>query len=272
MNRRALLVTLFTLAVAAASLWNLVSLKLENLLRPSWPEMTTLAWYAAFAVILAAAAVAMWSRRWWILVPALAVVVAAGFLPRVVDVTVLAEEAAVEVSEDTAAEMAFQEQHLEWSDAVATRGEEGTPWTAEEGLAFLDFAASSDLTWRGLPDHTPQAFALLAEALETNVLDPDALTTAAPVADSPAVTLTLLWYDRHIRPTSPRTIKRYDWEILQMLVAAGADLTADDAAALRADLAKTVIDEGGRFIRLEWGEVEPPPPEPEPEPEETGAQ
>jgi hypothetical protein len=57
-----------------------------------------------------------------------------------------------------------------------------------------------------------------------------------------------------------------------MLVAAGADLTADDAAALRADLAKTVIDEGGRFIRLEWGEAEVPPvQEPESEPEETGA-
>jgi hypothetical protein len=257
---------LVTLAVAAASLWNLVSFKLEHLMRPSWPEMTMLAWYAAFAVILAAAAVAFWSKRWWVLVPALAIVLAAGFLPRVADPFALAEKVAEDQAEGAEFELEFQEAHLEWSDDIATRAADGPPWTADEGFAFLDFAATSDLTWRSLPDHTPQAFALVEEALAENVLDPDALTTATPVADSPAVTLTLLWYDRRIRPGSPRAIKRHDWEILQMLVAAGADLTADDAASLRADLAKTVIDGGGRFISLEWGEVATPP-EPEPEPE-----
>jgi hypothetical protein len=156
------------------------------------------------------------------------------------------------------------------------------PATGEEveGFAFLEFAADSDLTWRSLPDHTPQAFALVEEALAEKILDPDALTTAAAVADSPAVTLTLLWYDRRIRPGSPRAFDRHDWAVLQMLVAANADLTADDAATLREDLAKIVIDDGGRFIGLEWGEIETPP-EPEPEieaapvedaPEDTGAE
>jgi hypothetical protein len=237
--------------------------------------MTLSAWYAAFAVILLAAAIAFWSKRWWILAPALAVVLAAGFLPRAVDVAVLAEEEAVEISEDTAAEMAFQEQHLAWSDDIATRVEESRPWTADEGFAFLEFAADSDLTWRSLPDHTPQAFALVEEALAEKILDPDALTTAAGVADSPAVTLTMLWYDRRVRPGSPRAIDRHDWAVLQMLVAANADLTADDAAPLREDLAKIVIDDGGRFIRLEWGEIEAvpvAPPEAEIAPVEDGTE
>jgi hypothetical protein len=65
-----------------------------------------------------------------------------------------------------------------------------------------------------------------------------------------------------------------------MLVAANADLTADDAAPLREDLAKIVIDDGGRFIGLEWGEIETVPVAPpeaeiapvEDAPEDTGAE
>jgi len=267
MNRRATFIVFVTLAVAAASLWNLVSFRLENLMRPSWPEMTIEAWYAAFAVIFFAAAVAFWSKRWWILVPALAVVLAAGFLPRLADSFAVAEQVAEEQAEGMGFELAFQTEHLAWSDDIATRAAESRPWTADEGLAFLEFAADSDLTWRSLPDHTPQAFALVEEGLAEKILDPNALTTATAVADSPAVTMTMLWYDRRIRPGSPRAIDRHDWQVLEMLVAGGADLTADDAAGLREDLAKIVIDDGGgRFIRLEWGEIETPP-EPEPEAE-----
>ena len=264
MNRRIVLTVLVTLAVAGLSLWNLVSFRLENLMRPSWPEMTTAAWYAAFAVILLAAAIALWSRRWWVLVPALAVVLAAGFLPRVADVFAIAEEEAVEQIAGADFEMEFQAALIERMDDISARRDASEPWTAEEGYAFLEFVVAADLSWQSLPDHTPEALTLLREALASGVLDPNALTTAAPVADSPAVTLTLLWYDREIRPGAPDAIPKHAWEVLTVLVENGADIAGDDAADLRADLSKTVVDSGGRFIGLEWGEI-PPPADPAPD-------
>ena len=267
------------LVAATFSLLNLVHFALENLMRPSWPSLTSFAWYAAFAVIVASVVLAfrqMEEGRRNLLVLALALVVAGGFLPRIADAfAVVEEQPAAEQAEVEVIESAFEISLREWREDVAARAAEGRPWTAEEGFAFLEFAAASDLSWQSLPDHSPDAFALVREALAANVLDPDALTTGAPVADSPAVTLTLLWYDRRIRPGSPQAIEKHPWELLQMLVAAGADLTADDAASLRADLAKTVVDGGGRFISLRWGEIEAPPepvPEPEAMPAEDGAE
>lgn len=272
MSPRVVLTVLVTLAVAAASLWNLVSFRLENLADPAWPKATTLAWYGAFAVVLATAAMALWSRRWWSLVPALALVLAAGFLPRAADMLAVQEEEAVEQAEGADAEMQFQAVLLARMDDIEARREARNPWTAEEAYMFLEFVTAADLSWRDLPDHTPEAMALLRDALAAGVLDPNALTTAAPVADSPAVTLTLRWYDREIRPGSPDAIPRYAWAVLMALVQGGADIASDAAGDLRADLSKTAV-ESGRFVSLRWGEIPPPaePVAPAGEPVEEGA-
>ena len=153
--------------------------------------------------------------------------------------------------EGAEAEMEFQMALLDWSDDVAARIAERRPMTAEEGLAFLEFAAGADLSWRSLPDHSKEAFALVSDALDAGILDPDALTTRAPVADSPAITLALLFYEKHIAPGSPRSIAKADWQLLQMLMLKNPDLSAEDAAPLRADLGRTPVIGDGRFIHLE---------------------
>jgi hypothetical protein len=275
MNRRPLLIVLLTLAVAAASLWNLVSFRLEHLLGPSWPELTLGAWYAAFAVILVAAAAAMWSKRWWTLLPGLAVVLAAGFLPRFADdyagsEAAMGQGAAPAAQEQEAASLPPPEPAEEtgpprpapaglaaYAEEIAARREARDPWNAEEAYAFLERVAADDTETGGV---TPEPAALVREALAAEVLNPDALTTAAPVADSPAVSLTVLWYDNEIRPGAPDAVPRRAWEVLLALVAGGADIASDAAGDLRADLSKSVIDNGGPFIGLAWGKIPPPDP------------
>lgn len=258
------LTVIVPLLAAALSLVNLVLFKLENIMRPSWPEVVDQAWFAAFAVIVVAVAVAMWGKRRWLVAVAVLLVLAAGFLPRVADFYAAEQQQAVEQAEGAEAEMEFQVATLTWSDDVAARIAEKRPYTVEEGLDFLDYVVSSDLSWRSLPDHTPEARALVEEALAGGVLDPNAITTGAPVADSATSTLTLQWYDTRIRPGSPSAIDKHAWDVLLMLVGAGADIAADGADALRADLAKTVIAGEGRFIRLEWGEEAETTAEPAP--------
>jgi hypothetical protein len=127
------------LVAAAASLLNLVHFGLEEIMRPVWPGLTRIAWYSAFVLILAAVVVAfrqMETGRRGILIAALVVIVAAGFLPRIVDPWAVAGEVAVDQAEGTPFELAFQMEHLAWSDDIATRTEGNRPWTADEGFAF----------------------------------------------------------------------------------------------------------------------------------------
>lgn len=268
MNRRAALVVLLTLAVAGLSLWSLVTFRQG----PAAPgTMAQLAWYAALGVVLAASAVAFWSTRWPVLAAALAVVLAAGFLPRLI-LTPAPDGTVAEQAAPPAAPSAPDEQPAPpaaavpalppaglagYAAEVETRRTAADPWDADEGYAFLEFVGG-EAPLPGDATTLSERLPLLRQALADDVLDPDALTTAAPVADSPAVTLTLLWYDRAVRPGAPDAIPRGAWEVLMALVAGGADIASDAAGELRADLSKTVIDSGGDFIGLAWGEIAPP--------------
>lgn len=272
------------LVAAAASLINLVHFGLVNMFRPAWPPPTTLAWYAAFVIIVVGVVIAFREverGRRGVLIAALAVILAAGFLPRIVDplVTPPMETVAVEPPAAEPAPAAEPETAPEaeptpvppalpsifppsdWGTDIAARAESSRPYDAEQGLEFLDHAAGQDLDNASIDAHTAETFPLVEQALAANVLDPDALTTGAAVADSAAATLTVLWYDRRIRPGSPTAIDRNAWALLEMLVASGADIAGDDAAELRADLAKIVEPGEGRFIALSWGEP-PIPPDP----------
>lgn len=242
------------LVAAAASILNLVDFWLGDLMRPSWPQEIVWTWRVSLVIIVAAAILAMRGMTKGRILPLvlwLAVIVGAGFAPRVVDLVLAGQEQAREQAEGAQAEMEFQSSLLDMSDDIDARIAANDTMSAEEGMTLLDFAASSDLSWQSLPDHTPEVFALVRQALDAKILDPNALTTAVPTADSPALTLTLLYWEKRIRPGSPSRIEKHPWDLLQMLVAAGADLSSPDAAPLRADLARTAVDAGGRFIRLE---------------------
>jgi hypothetical protein len=250
---RVLLYVVIPLVAAAASALNLVRFWLDNLMRPSWPALLSLVWWSAFVVIVAALILAVRSmehgRRAFLAI-ALVVIVAAGFAPRIVELVLSGQQQARDQAEGADIEMEFQSAYLDRSEDVQSRIAAHRTYTAEEALDLLDFAATSDLSWHSLPDHTAETFALVKDALAADVLDPNALATPA-TADSPAVTLTLLYWEKNVRPGSPGAIEKHAWDLLQMLVAAGADLSSPDAAPLRADLAKTVVPGEGRFVRLE---------------------
>jgi hypothetical protein len=254
--RRAIVYFVLPLIVAAASLYNLVAYRLQNLVRPSWPAEVTNAFYAAAGVIVVFTALAMLTAkrgkglRRTVLAVSIVVVALAGFAPRVADVLVSSAEQAQQQAEGADAEMEFQSAYLDRSDDVEQRIEGKLPYTPDEALDLLEFAVDSDLTWRSLPDHSPEAFALVRQALDAGILDPNALTTSSPTADSPAVTVTLAFYDKRIRPTSPHTVEKHAWNLLRLLVQHGADTSSPDASALRADLARTVVPGEGRYIEL----------------------
>ncbi|HVY19384.1 MAG TPA: hypothetical protein VHA70_04795 [Bauldia sp.] len=242
--------------VAVASILNIVAFRLSNLLREDWPPIVTLSTTVAVIVILAATGLVFSvvgrskAVRRSVLAVALVVIVVAGFVPRGLDFLDKQQRQAQQQSDNADAEMQFQSDYLDRSDDVDQRIADKRPYNADEAMAFLEFAASADLTWRSLPDHTPEAFTLLNQALEGGILDPNLVMTNAPTADSPALTLTLAFFDKEIRPTLPRAVSRHAWEVVKMLVDHGADMSSPDAAALRDNITKTAVGEG-RYIQLQ---------------------
>lgn len=241
---------LLPLVIAIASAANVFFFWTENLLREAWPQETKVAFTAATAAIVVLTAVAIWRGRGWLMVLCLLLVVAAGFAPRFVDLYAVSQQQAKDQAEGADIEMEFQSTLLDKTGDVEDRIDAKKSFTADEALGLLEFAADADLSYRSLPDHTPEAAKLVEEAIEGGILDPNAITTTTPTADSPAVTVTVAFYDKRIRPTSPRTIEKHAWDVLQILVAHGADLTSPDAAAIKADLAKAVVLGPGRYLEL----------------------
>jgi type II secretory pathway pseudopilin PulG len=242
--------------VAAASVINVIVFWISNLLREDWAPIVKLSMVASIVVILVAAGAAFSvvgrgkAMRRTVLAIALVVMAAVGFVPRLLDFLDQQQRQGEQQAANADAEMQFQSDFLDRSDEVDDRIAQKRPFTTDEALAFLEFAAGADLTWRGLPDHTPEAFTLVKQSLDAGILDPNALTTNAPVAVSPTVTLTLAYYDKAIRPTMPRSVERHAWEIVKLLVDHGADISSPDAAQLREYIARTPVGEG-RFIRFE---------------------
>ena len=253
--RRGVLPIVIAALVAALGLANLADYWLQNLVREDWPAEVRNAFPLAAAAIIGLAVIAIFlaRARWrghavlagFVLVLA----IAASFAPRAADFMVGARQTAERQATGADAEMQFQSDYLDRSDDVDDRIAAKKPYSAAEALDFLDFAAHADLSWESLPDHTPEAFALVENAIEGGILDPNAITQTAPTPDSPVETLTVAFYEKRIRPFAPRQIEKHNWDVLQILVSHGADLTGEGGAAVSADLAKrvTVV---GRFVEL----------------------
>jgi type II secretory pathway pseudopilin PulG len=254
MNRVIIYVVL-PIVVAAASIYNVAEFWLSNLLREDFAPVVKASRPGAVAVIVIAALGIFFASRGTrlvrrlVLVLGLVIIVVAGFVPRGLDFLDRQQRTVEQQSASADAEMQFQSDYLDRSDELDDRIAGKRPFTAEEALAFLDFVASADLSWRSLPDHTPEAFTLLGQALDAGILDPNTVTTAAPTADSPAMTVTLAYYDKAIRPTMPRAVERHAWDVVKALVDHGADISSPDAAQLREYLSRTPTGEG-RYIQF----------------------
>src|SRR5262249_52523537 len=127
---------------------------------------------------------------------------------------------------------------------VAERIASKRAYSADEAYDLVMLVDDADLSWHGLADHTPEASALLEDALLGGVLDVNARGSGgAPVF--------LRFYDFRIRPTGPRSVEKRAWEIEKQLVAHGADLADPAAAELRANLARKEVAGVGRYIALQ---------------------
>jgi hypothetical protein len=244
---RVVIYVVLPLVAAAVSAFNLVAFWLENMMNPRLPDEVTIAFVAAYALVFVFVAIAIAGlrhRRLWLLVVALVVVLAAGFLPRAVNSYVAEQAAQRQQADDAESEMRFQSALLDFSDDVDDRIAAHKPFTGDEAMKLVEFAAGADLSYRGLMDHTPEAYDLVRQAIEGGVLDPNARTSGGR-------SVTLAFYDKTVAPTL-RAVRVHDWEVLQILVTGGADVGQPEAAGLKAALGKTAVkDASGRFLSLQ---------------------
>ena len=164
-----------------------------------------------------------------------------GFFPRIVDslerhtYTAWRARERARARDDLVAELAAH--RVEVERRIAT----GTPYTAEEADDFLWHVMWSDLRYYGLPDRSAEAQALLERALKARLIDPNVRhDQEGPYRGE---RLFVRFYRIRIA-TAESLIPVHEWEILELLVANGADLDADEARPVRNALAKTKIVSG----------------------------
>ncbi len=120
---------------------------------------------------------------------------------------------------------------------VAERIAAKNPYTPQQAKAFLDFVQESDLSRLLLPDYSPQAFALLKQALDGKVFDPNARVQGPRVVDVAAEPLFVGYYKFYLQSgIMLRRVREREWTLWQMLIAGGANLDDPAADVLRDDV------------------------------------
>jgi hypothetical protein len=242
------------LAAAAVSLLNLLHFQLANLLEPS-QQATELAARAALGAVMmltvSAPLAAAKGTRW--LAAAVVATLMLGFTPSIVDAVARHTTAVARQGEDRRIEAKFLSDLAARKQDVAARISHGRLYTPEEAFDFIWFISQADLSYRGLPDYSGDAFALLQQALEGKVVDPNGRVQGGPWKTLSGAPLFLYFYEGRIRPTVRiNAVNVEDWKLLELLVENGADLTLAEAAPLKETLQKTPVrDASGRFMRLQ---------------------
>jgi hypothetical protein len=234
---------LLAIAVAGASIVAIVFFWLSYLMR-SMPSLAETTMSAALAVITVGFCAALVNAGrpvpGWRYRLALAMMLGGAVAPFAVDATRAMIEKANDRAERSAFETKFLAQLGTYKKDVAERIAAKKPFAPREAQEFLEFVQGADLSHRLLPDYSSAAFALLKQALDAKVLDPNALVRgkrSVDVADEP---LFVVYYEFYLQsgatmPT-PR-VRAREWTILQMLIAGGANLD-DPAAAVLRDVVK----------------------------------
>jgi hypothetical protein len=240
--QRLLIVIALQLVIALLSLLNLGAFSLDHLLEPKRP-VTTFALYASAGVIAIVTfgiiATAIGNREKAIplswLAAALGVTVIAGFVPRLVDANLRENEIAERRVDDRRFEQDFLRDLAGWQRDIAARIPAHRAFTPEQALDFILLVDQSDLRYRGLPDHSEAAFALLQDALKAGIIDPNGRIDGERYKNLSGQPIFLYYYEIRVihREAGPR-----EWKLLELLIEAGADLTLAEAKPLVADLAK----------------------------------
>ncbi|CCE12167.1 membrane hypothetical protein [Bradyrhizobium sp. STM 3843] len=243
------------IVVAGLSLANIIYFRLNNLLAPSQPEAATSG--AVLAIVgLTIAAIGV-SRK--ATAPRLPTILAllivltgtAGFVPRLTAVYEADVAARLRERDDQNAEQIMQSDLTRWSAEIDARLAEHRALSGDEAWALLDAVRESDLRYRGLANRQPEAIALLQKAMKGKVFDPNVMVQGKRPVDTAPRPLFLQFYKETIETGKrARAVRAADWQLMQVL-AVGADLTRPEAAALAADLGRTVKPRAGDFITLD---------------------
>ncbi len=245
--------------VAAASAFNVVSFRLQELMTPQSAELDRLAAAALAAIVLLCfGMIVIWRYAGalrglsaGVAVAILLLTAVSGFAPRMVWAH---REAMVEterLAEDRRSSEAFASELREWTDQINANAATHRPLSAEQAWAFVDFAGRAGRYDDGTDPPSAQALALLRKALAADILDVNASVQGGRLNDTAPRPLFLQFYKERIEPLRHiNALAAQDWAIMQLLAAAGADLSQSDAAPLIADLAKTGVPGAGRFIGL----------------------
>ncbi len=245
--------------VAAASTFNVASFRLQELMAPQSAELDRLAAGALAAIVLLCVGmVVIWRYAGPLRGPSAGVAVAillltaaSGFAPRMVWAHRQAVAEAEHLAEDRRSNEAFASELREWTDQTNANAATHRPLSAEQASAFVDFASRAGRYDDGKDPPSAQALALLSKALAADILDVNAPVQGSRLNDTAPRPLFLQFYKERIEPLRHvDALAAQDWAVMQLLAAAGADLSQSDATPLVADLAKTSVPGAGRFIGL----------------------
>ena len=245
--KRPLLLTLLALVVAALSVFCVWFLLVTYVMR-STPAIINTIMIAALVVIalgFVAALIFAWQPgRGHAYSAALAVMLIAGIGSNVfnwIRSGIVAETQRVEdAAERKAIEAKFLSQLEVYRKELPERIAARKPFTPREAEKFLDFVQGADLSYRLMPDHSPQAFPLLKQAMDEKIFDPNARIKGPRPVDVAEEPLFVQYYKFYLQSgaTMPTPhVRERDWTIFQMLIAGGANLD-DPTAALLRDKAK----------------------------------
>lgn len=245
------------LLVAAASAFNAVSFRLQELMAPQSAELDPLAAGALAAIVLLCVGMVVIWRYAGALrglsagVAILLLTAVSGFAPRMVWTHRQAMVETERLAEDRRSNEAFASELREWTDQINANAATHRPLSAEQAWAFVDFASRAGRYDDGTDPPVGQALSLLRKALAADILDVNASVQGRRLNDTAPRPLFLQFYKERIEPLGHvDALAAQDWAVMQLLAAAGADLSQSDAAPLVADLAKTSVPGARRFIGL----------------------
>jgi hypothetical protein len=210
---------------------------------------------SALAIVgLTIAAAPMTARphriRW--LSAIMAATLLAGLVPWAADAARHYADVQADLRESRRIEAEFLDKLAAQRREVAARIAEKRPFTPEQAFDFLWFVSGSDLSYRSLPDYSADALALLQQALDGKIIDPNGRVTAGPYPRLNGLPLFLYFYRSWVKPgIDANALRIKEWDLLMTIVRAGADLSLPEADALNADLRKTPVPGASEtFIRL----------------------
>jgi MFS family permease len=241
------LLALLAIAVAGIAIGSVWFLLVTYVMR-SVPSSLEIAMAMSVAVVLvglvAALLVAWRGDGGWRYRAVLAMMLIAGLAPWALEwrvSSIAAEDRKIEEANKKAEDQALEAKLLARLDTykkdVAERIAAKNPYTPQQAKAFLDVVQESDLSRLLLPDYSPQAFALLKQALDGKVFDPNARVQGPRVVDAAAEPLFVGYYKFYLQSgIMLRRVREREWTLWQMLIAGGANLDDPAADVLRDDV------------------------------------